>query len=45
MEDVFKSINSITRTEEQMKAYNESMYDFTSHVATERINEVSHGKY
>ena len=45
MEHVFKSINKVTRTEEQMKAYHEPVYDFVSHVATERINEVSHGKY
>ena len=45
MEDVFKSINKLTRTEEQMKAYNEPMYDSVSHVATERINEVSQGRH
>ena len=45
MKDVFKSINKVTRTEEQTKAYNEPMYDAVSHVATERINEVSQGKY
>ena len=41
----FKSTNKVTRTEEQLKGYNEPMYDSVSHVATERINEVSHGKY
>ena len=45
MEDVFKSINMVTRTEGQMKAYDEPMYDSVSHEATERINEVSHSKY
>ena len=45
MNDVFKCINKITRTEEQMKAYNEPMYDSVSHMATERINEVSQGEY
>ena len=45
LEDVFKSINKVTRSEEQMKAYNEPIYDSVSHVATERTNEVSHGKY
>ena len=45
MDDVFKSINKVTRTEQQMKAYNEAMYDSVSHVATENINEVSKGKY
>ena len=44
MADVFKSINKLTWTKEQMKAYNESIYDSVSHVATERINEVSKGK-
>ena len=45
MENVFKRINKATRTEEEMKAYNKPMYHSASHVATERINEVSHGKY
>ena len=45
MDDVFKSINKVTRTEEVMKAYNEPMCDSVSHVATERANEVSQGKY
>ena len=45
MEDNFKSINKVTRTEEQAKAYNEPMYDSVSHVATKKINEVSQGKY
>ena len=45
MEDVFRSIHKVTRTEEQMKAYNGPIYDSVSHVATERTNEVSHVKY
>ena len=45
MANVFKSINKVTRTEEQTKAYNEPMNDSVSHVATERISEVSQGKY
>ena len=36
MEDVFKSINKVTMTEEWTKAYNEPIYDSISHVATER---------
>ena len=45
MEDIFKSINRITRTKEWTESYNEPIYDSISQVATERINEVSHGKY
>ena len=45
MEDVFESINKVTRTGEQTKAYNEPMYNSVSHMATERISEVSKGKY
>ena len=45
MEDVFKSINKITRIEEQTKAYHEPKYDAISQVSTERIHEVSYGKY
>ena len=41
MEDVFKRINKVTRTEEWMSVYNEPMYHSISYVATERINEVS----
>ena len=44
-EDVFKSINRITRTEEQMKAYHELKYDSISQVSTEKIHEVSNAKY
>ena len=42
---VFKSINRITRTDEQTKAYNDPMYDYISQVSSETINEVSHGMY
>ena len=45
MDEVFKSINKVTRTEEKMKANNEPMYDSVSHMALERMNEVSQGKY
>ena len=45
MDDGLKSMNKVTRIEEQTKAYNELMYDAVSHVATERISEVSQGKY
>ena len=45
MDDVFKSINTVTQTIERMKAYNEPMYNSVSHVAIERINELSHSKY
>ena len=38
MDNLFKSINKATRTEEQPKAYSEPMYNSVSHVATERIN-------
>ena len=44
MEDLFKSINNITTTKEQTKAYNEPMYISISQVAIERINEGSYGK-
>ena len=44
MEDVFKSINMITRTEEQKKAYHELKYYAISQVSTEKIHEVSYGK-
>ena len=45
MEDVFKSINKITRTKEHTKAYIQPIFNSVSQVATESINEVSHGKY
>ena len=45
MGHVFKSINEVTRTEEQMNTYNKPMWDSVSHVAIERVNEVSQGKY
>ena len=44
-EDVFKSINKITRTEEHTKANHEPKYDAISQVTIEKIHEVSYGKY
>ena len=45
MEEFFKSINKITRTEEQTKASHDPKYDAISQVSTEKIQEVSYGKY
>ena len=44
-DNIFKSINKVTGTKEWTKAYNEPMYNSESYVTTERINEVSQGKY
>ena len=45
MGDVFKSINRSTRTEEWIQAYHEPKYDSISQLSTEKIHEVSYGKY
>ena len=45
MGDVFKSINKITRSEEQTKAYHEPKCNAISQVSTQRNHEVSYGKY
>ena len=45
MEDVFKSINRITRTEEWMRAYHELKYNSISQVSTEKNHKVSHRNY
>ena len=44
MEDVFKSINQITKTNAHTQAYHESMYDAISEVSTEEIHKVSYKK-
>ena len=44
MEDVYKSINRITRNEARTKAYQELSYDSISEVLTEGIHEVSYNK-
>ena len=41
MEDVYKSINKITKTDAHTKAYHEPRYDTISEVATEGVNEVN----
>ena len=41
MEDVYKSINKITKTDACTKAYHEPRYDTISDVATEKVNEVN----
>ena len=44
MEDVYRSINRITKTDAHTKAYHEARYDSISEVTTEGINEVSYNK-
>ena len=44
MEDIYKSINRITKTDAHMKAYLEPRYAFISEVMTGEINEVSYKK-
>ena len=44
MEDIFKSINRITRTDMHAKAYLEPRYNSISEVMTEEIQEVSYSK-
>ena len=44
MEDVYKSINRITKTDAQTKAYHEPRYDSISEVTTEEVNEVSYNR-
>ena len=42
MEDVYKSINRITKTDACTKAYHEPRYDSISELTTEEVNEVSY---
>ena len=44
MEDVFRSIYQITKTDACMRAYHEPRYDSISEVMTEEIHEVSYNK-
>ena len=44
MEDIYRSINRITKTDAHTKAYHEPRYDSVSEVTTEGINEVSYNR-
>ena len=44
LENVYKNINKITKSDACTKAYHEPRYDTISEVATEEVNEVSYNK-
>ena len=44
MENVYKSINKITKTDACTKTYHEPSYDTISEVATDKVNKVSYNR-
>ena len=44
MENIYRSINRIAKTDAHTKAYHEPKYDSISEVPTEGINKVSYNK-